>query len=239
MSRNSKHLKRYAVPRSWPIPRKTEVWAVKPRPGPHPKEHSIPLMTALRDNLKIAETSAEVKKILGNREVMVDGKVRVDRKFPVGLMDVISIPRTSSHFRVTLNPRGQMVMRKIDEGQSKWKLVRVRNKTIVKGGKMQINLHDGKNIIVPKDEYRTGDVLKISLPDGKVISHYPLDAGSLALLTGGAHIGSICRIKDTERTKNPGPNLVTFDEGFNTIRDYVFVVGVKNSEVGSGEVSII
>ncbi len=239
MTKNSKHLKRYAIPRSWAIPRKAEVWAVKPSPGPHSKELSIPLMVALRDILKLGNTSSEVKKILGQREIKVDGSVRVSYKHPVGLMDVISIPKLDSYYRVMLNPRGQIVLTQIERSQSTWKLVRIINKVKVKGAKTQLNLHDGRNILVAKDTYKTGDVLKISLPDQKIMEKLDMKESNLALLTGGAHIGTICRIKGTEVTSNPGPNLVEFHEGFNTIMDYVFVVGDQTSQIGSGEVSII
>jgi small subunit ribosomal protein S4e len=199
----------------------------------------MPLLIALRDIAQLGETSAEVKKILGSRAVLVDGRVRVNYKHPVGLMDIISIPKVDRHFRVMLNPRGQIVLKPIEANEASWKLVRVMNKVSVKGGKTQLNLHDGKNILVKKDEYKTGDVLKISLPDLKIMSKYKLTEDSLALLTGGAHIGTICKIKKTEKTRNPGPNLVEFHEGFNTIMDYVFVVGTSTSEIGSAEVSII
>ena len=43
-----KHLKRFAMPISLGLPRKSVVWAVKPRPGPHPAEGSMPLRTADR-----------------------------------------------------------------------------------------------------------------------------------------------------------------------------------------------
>ena len=54
---------------------------------------------------------------------------------------------------------GLIFYEKID---AKWKLHRIENKTIVKGKKVQLNLHDGRNIIVGKDEYKSGDVLKIT-----------------------------------------------------------------------------
>ncbi|MGA1872624.1 MAG: 30S ribosomal protein S4e [Thermoplasmatota archaeon] len=239
MTKDSKHMKRYAAPRSWTIARKEQVWAVRPMPGPHKKELSIPLMVALRDMLHLGQTSSEVRKILGRREVLVDGKVRIDYKHVVGLMDVISIPRIDTHYRVLLDPRGNISLRSIEANQSKWKLVRIMDKSLVRGGKVQLNLHDGRNILVDKDTYRTGDVLKISLPDQKIISKVDMKEDSLAMLTGGAHIGTICRVKKIENTRNPMPNIVEFHEGFNTIVDYVFMVGSDKSEIEAAEVSII
>ncbi|MBN1389559.1 MAG: 30S ribosomal protein S4e [Candidatus Thermoplasmatota archaeon] len=239
MTKDSKHMKRYAAPRSWSITRKEHVWAVKPLPGPHSKEQSIPLMVALRDILHLGRTSAEVRKILGRREVLVDGKVRINYKHVVGLMDVISVPKIDRHFRVLLDPRGRISLKSIDASQSIWKLARIMDKTKIKGGKTQLNLHDGRNMIVEKDTYRTGDVLKISLPDQKVISKVDFKEDSLAMLTGGAHIGTICRVKKIETTKNPMPNIVEFHEGFNTIVDYVFMVGSDRSEIEAAEVSVL
>jgi small subunit ribosomal protein S4e len=196
-------------------------------------------MVALRDMLHIGQTSAEVRKILGRREVLVDGKVRINYKHPVGLMDVISIPKIDQHYRVMLDPRGKISLRKIEGTQANWKLARVMDKNYMKGGRLQLNLHDGRNILVDKDEYKTGDVLKISLPDQKVMSKFDFKEDSLAMLTGGAHIGTICRIKKIEKTRNPMPNIVEFHEGFNTIVDYVFMVGTDKSEIETAEVSII
>ena len=236
---DTKHMKRYAAPRSWSIPRKTQVWTVRPSPGPHSFEKSIPLLIALRDILQIGETASEVRKILGKREVLVDGKPRVNYKHPVGVMDIVSIPKIKSHYRVMLNPRGQISLKKIDEMESKWKLTKIMNKTLVRGGKVQLNLHDGRNLLVKKDEFRTGDVLKISLPDQKIIERYPMAEESLAYLTGGAHIGTLCRIRKITKTRNPDSNIVEFHEGFNTIIDHVFVVGTKTSEIEAAEVNIL
>ncbi|MGA1866284.1 MAG: 30S ribosomal protein S4e [Thermoplasmatota archaeon] len=239
MTKDSRHMKRYTAPRSWPLQRKEYVWAVKPVPGAHSKEQSVPLMVALRDMLHLGRTSAEIRKILGRREVLVDGKVRMNYKHIVGLMDVISIPKIDRHYRVLLNPRGRISLKDIDPSQATWKLVRIMDKRKVRGGKTQLNLHDGRNMIVEKDTYKTGDVLKISLPDQRIISKVDIKEDSLAMLTGGAHIGTVCRIKKIEKTRNPMPNIVEFHEGFNTIVDYVFMVGSDRSEIEVAEVSII
>jgi Ribosomal protein S4E len=86
-----RHQKRIAAPRSWKIERKTAYWTVKPRPGPHPGNRSIPLLLIVRDMLKLADNSKEAKRILNEGNVTVDGKVRKDHKFPVGIFDLLSI----------------------------------------------------------------------------------------------------------------------------------------------------
>ncbi|HHO57214.1 MAG TPA: 30S ribosomal protein S4e, partial [Thermoplasmatales archaeon] len=98
------------------------------------------------------------------------------------------------------------------------------DKTMVKGGKIQLNLHDGRNILVEEDTYKTGDVLKISLPEQEILDVIPLEAGNLAMITGGSHRGEIAEIEGVEITRNPMPNVVKL-KGFSTIKPYVFPVG--------------
>jgi len=44
-----RHLKALVAPEFWPILRKEYKWTVKPRPGPHPMERSLPLLLIVRD----------------------------------------------------------------------------------------------------------------------------------------------------------------------------------------------
>ena len=98
-----KHLKRLAAPRSWPLPRKTQKWVVRPSPGPHPQEWAIPLGVVLRDILGHCDTGREAKRIIGSREILVDGKPVTSHKHPVGLMDVVSVPAVKEHYRFLLD----------------------------------------------------------------------------------------------------------------------------------------
>ena len=70
------------------------VQAPKPSPGPHKTRECLPLILLLRNRLKYALTGKEVTSILMQRLVEVDGKVRTDKTYPVGFMDVIDIPKT-------------------------------------------------------------------------------------------------------------------------------------------------
>lgn len=234
----SKHMKRITIPRSWRLPRKVDPWAVRPRPGPHPIERCIPLLMAIRDHLKYADTAKEAKLILGSREIMVDGKIVTDHKRPIGFMDVIAIPKTDEYFRLLLDSKGRMRLVRIEKDRSEWKLVRIENKSVVKGGRIQINLHDGRNILLEKNRYRTGDVLKIALPTQKILDHYPFQERNIAMIIGGKHAGQIAPIKSYEIMRSSKPNIVHFED-FSTIKDYVFVVGGTTPEITVPEVSLI
>ncbi|MBM4247930.1 MAG: 30S ribosomal protein S4e [Euryarchaeota archaeon] len=234
----SKHMKRLTAPRSWRVERKTSHWIAKPSPGPHPIDEAVPLAVVLRDMLHHCDTYQEAKQIIGGRNILADGRIVTDPKFPLGLMDVLSIPKTREHFRVLKDRRGKLVLQRIGPEEARWKLVRIEDKKVVPGGRVQLNLHDGRNMLVERNEHKTGDVLKIELPGQKVLASFPEAVGSLAMLTGGHHVGELATIAGFEEKKNPMPNLVKFKEGFYTIRPYVFTIGVTVPEIKLPQVEV-
>ncbi len=226
-----KHMKRMTAPRRWAIPRKVSHWVAKPRAGPHGKDESMPLSMVLRDMLKACDNSREAMFIIGGRQVAIDGRIVTDHKFPVGLMDVLTLLKTNESYRMLLDYKGRLQLVPIDEKDKGWKLARIDGKTVVRGGKVQLNLHDGRSILLPKDQYKTGDVLKIELPSQRIVKAFKLDKGSLALLTGGSHPGTLQTIEEYKLRRGSGSNTVTFKEGFSTVKENVFVVGEKTPEI--------
>lgn len=235
----SKHMKRLATPRVWSIPKKKHVWAVKQSPGPHPIKRSIPLLIIVRDMLGYCDTAREGRRIIGTRKILIDGRIVTDYKMPVGFMDVLNIPKANENFRVLLDTKGKIRPIRIPKDRAKWKLVRIENITTIKGGNMQLNLHDGRNILTDKKNYKTGDVLKIEIPTQKILNSYALEKGNMAMIIGGKHSGQIATIENYEVINSPKPNIVEFKEGISTIKDHVFVVGRKTPEITVPGVSVV
>src|SRR3989338_7859124 len=157
-------LKRLPSPKWWPIERKTKKYVISPKPGPHSSEKCIPLGLIIRDVLKHAETLKEVKTILNDNKVKVDGKIIRDYRFPVGLMDVVAVG--DENYRILINKKG-LYLKNISESESKIKLLVIKNKTALKKGKIQINFHDGTNKLVAGDDklskIKTGDSVLIDI----------------------------------------------------------------------------
>lgn len=234
-----KHLKRLAAPRALQLHRKEFKWTYKVTAGPHPVERSIPLANLVRDYLKLCDTGREARRIVSTGQVLVDGVPNKNHKHPVGLMDVVTIPATKQSFRILLDRHARLQVVSIKPEEARWKLARIEDKTTVPGGKTQLNLHDGRNILLPKDGYKTGDVLKIELPTQKIISAHKMAAGTLGLVVDGAHAGAIAPIVAIEVKKGPYPNMVLLQgdgSEFRTIKHYVFPVGEKTSDVKLPEV---
>jgi small subunit ribosomal protein S4e len=236
----SKHLKRLNAPRTIKLHRKEKKWTIKSSPGPHPLEKSIPLGLIIRNYLGLCDTYKEAKRALADGDVLVDGVKRKSHSFPCGLMDVISIPKLKKNYRVLFDQKGKLTLVAINEKEAEWKLCRIEDKTVVKGKKTQIHLHDGKNIIVKKDAYRTGDVLKVSNKDNKITDVFKFDKGSISLIIGGSHVGQIANIEDIKIVQSSKPNLATMKgkNEFSTITHYVFPIGKTKSIVTLPEVKI-
>jgi len=233
-----RHLKRKPAPRFWPIHRKEFVWAPKPKPGPHPTSRCLPTLLIIRDILGLAKTRREAKIIISQGKVLVDGRVRREALFPIGLMDVVSIPEIKQAFRILPSKKG-LILHPISGEEENFKLCRIEDKTTVKGGHIQLHLHDGGNILIrvkdpehpEEDVYRTLDTLKLSLPDRKIIDHFPLVEGAPAVIVGGRNMGKHGRIVSIEQREGQKRRLsaVTIEdskgERYQTILNYVFVVG--------------
>jgi len=233
-----KHLKRKPAPKFWPIHRKEAVWTVKPEPGPHSLLLCIPLALIVRDILGFAKTRKEARKIISQEKIKVNGKIQREELFPVGLMDVISIPDTGKAYRVLPSRKG-LVLHSIEADEAKFRLSRIENKTAVKGGHLQLNLHDGTSILVQvrdlkkpeEDVYQTLDTLKLSIPDQEVIVHMKFTVGAPAIIIGGKNVGKygkITAIEEKPSQKRRGLLVTIEDKNGNRLQTtlhFVFVVG--------------
>jgi len=221
------HLKRLAAPKFWSIPKKKYTWTFAPSPGPHKKEECIPLAIIIRDVLGLAETGKEAKRIIKAREILVDGKIRTDHKYPVGLLDVISIPKINKHYRVVPYKNGFKLI-EIDENDAKRKILKIVGKRNVKGGKFQLNLNDGKNMLVNENKYRTNASLLVETPSLKILDYIEMDVGNLVLITSGQNSGKIGRIIEVKEGKfNVKPKLIceTEDKKIEVLKEHAIVIG--------------
>jgi small subunit ribosomal protein S4e len=183
----------------------------------------MPMGVILRDILGVAHNRREAKKILHSRQIMVDGRVETALGRGVGLMDVLTVG--GNNYRCILDTNGKLRYRPISAKKASSKICRVMGKTTISGGKTQLHLHDGRNLLFDSNpEYKSGDSVVISLPEQEIVSHHKFEEGALAYLTGGSHIGETATIKSYEIKRSSKANETSFDN-FGTISDYVFILG--------------
>ncbi|MEM4267286.1 MAG: 30S ribosomal protein S4e [Candidatus Woesearchaeota archaeon] len=223
-----RHLKRIAAPASWDIKRKALKYAIRPYPGGGKLENSLPIGIVIRDILGFAKTAREASYILNNKTVLINGKQCKEIKQAVGLMDVITFRELNKSFRVLLDKSGRLILVEIKD-KTHALICKIMNKKSVRGGKTQLNLINGRNILVDKDEYKTGDAVVIE--NNKIVEHIPLKKGVLVFFIGGKHVGEIGRVDEIIED-----NMLFKKDGavFETKKSFAFPIGVDEPLINTG-----
>jgi small subunit ribosomal protein S4e len=212
-------MKTLTVPRTWPIKKKGQKFIVRPKPG-KPFMTSIPLALIFKNMLKSCKTMKEVRTVLKDKEILVDGTRRTSPKYLVGLLDTFTIAVSKEFYRMIINSRGKLELIPIDKKESNLKISKVIGKTLLKKGKIQLNLSDSRNIITKK-KAKVGDSLLIEVPNQKIKEVFKLEKGNTVFLTGGKHLGetgTITKVGDILTIK-------TKESEFEVPKKYVLVIG--------------
>lgn len=215
------HLKRIAAPRTWFINRKQNIFIIRPNPGTHSFAFGQPLGLILRDNLKLASSTAEIKRLLNNQEILVDGQRRKDHRFIVGLFDTISIPRLNQSYQIALDAKGRLMAAEIPWEKSLLKTCKVVGKRVLPGGKIQLSLHDGKTL-AGENSIKNGDSVVVELPSLNIKKVLPLKNGASVMLVSGRHSGALARL---EQVVNEKAVCLSGAEKIETAKKYLFVMG--------------
>lgn len=217
------HTKRIAIPKVIPISnKKASKFMMTTAPGPHQKNKSVPLGVLLRDVLGVTKSAAETRKVLNGKQVFVDGTMRRDERFPIGIMDSVSIPKAEKAYRIVVNKKGQLVPVEAKGGSKK--IAKITGKNTVKGGKINVTLHDGRNILAD-NKLKVGDSVIVSVPKTKIEKVLKLDEGAKCLITDGKHAGTIATLQKIIEREGEYPEAkLKGAEEFITLAKYLFVV---------------
>jgi len=227
-----RHLKRLNAPSHWMLDKLGGRFAPRPSPGPHKLRECLPLIILLRNRLKYALTRKDVTKILMQRLIKVDGKVRTDINYPSGFMDVISIAKTKEFFRLIYDVKGRFQVHRITQKEAEFKLCKIKNVAKGKKGIPYMVTHDGRTIRYPDPLYKPNDSVKLNIATGKIMDHVKFEIGNLVMITGGRNLGRVGVVEKQE--KHPGSfDIVHVKDAagarFATRLQYAFVIG-KGSE---------
>jgi small subunit ribosomal protein S4e len=235
----SDHLKRLNAPDSWHIAKKTTKFITKTAPGPH-NANAMPIAVWLRDHMGLARNLKEVKQILNQNDVIINGRSCRDAKMGIGIFDIISLPKINKFYRILRDKNGRHVSIEIDAEAAKTRLCKVKNKTVVAGGKVQLNMRDGANLLAD-NTYKSGDSIVLSLESEtrfKIVDHFPFVVGNMAMVIGGRHSGKVARIVDIIKMPGSVPNKIILDDEsaktrFDTISPYIYMVGKQTPAIAS------
>ncbi|MCK9580146.1 MAG: 30S ribosomal protein S4e [Methanoregula sp.] len=232
----SNHLKRLNAPGSWHIAKKTTTFITKTAPGPH-NANAMPIAVWLRDHMDFARNMKEIKQVLRQKDVIVNGRPCRDPKMGVGIFDIIALPKIGKYYRILRGNDGRHVSIEIDAEAAKTRLCKIKNKTTIAGGKVQLNMRDGSNLLAD-NTYKSGDSIILSLePESrfKIVGHFPFAVGNMAMIIGGKHSGKVARILEIIKVPGSVPNKIILEDEtgtkFDTVSPYIYMVGTKTSAV--------
>lgn len=180
--------------------------------------------------MKYALNRAESMKIVRDREGMIkiDGKVRRNPRFPLGIMDVVSIEKTGENFRMLVDTKGRFIPHRVDAKEATFKLAKVLQKKIGTSKVPYIVTHDGRTIRFPHPDVCINDSIKINLTSGAIEGIVKFNNGATVMITGGNNIGRIGHLQSLE--KHPGSFEIAHirdSQGniFSTRLGNVFIIG--------------
>jgi small subunit ribosomal protein S4e len=107
---------------------------------------------------------------------------------------------------------------------------------LLKKGTVQLNLHDGTNLLIPvsdpkkpkEDVYKVYDVVKINVKSKEIVEHLKFEENKLAIVHAGINNGRSGKIIEMKKIFGPHASTLTLDDNgvhFDTSLDFVMVLG--------------
>ncbi len=168
------------------------------------------------------------------KNIAVDGQIRKDPKFPLGFMDVVTLVKTKTNYRLLYDCKGRFGLTKISPSEAEFKLCRVTKRAMGPKGIPYIVTHDGRTIRFPHPLIQARDTVKVNLASNQIVTYFKFEVGVKVMITGGNNIGRVGSIIRLE--EHPGSYEIIHirDESgleFSTRVKNVFVIGSKVPEV--------
>jgi len=231
-----KHMKRMFAPHNWFLDKCRGVYATRPSAGPHKLRECLPLTTLLRQRLKYALNGMESMKICRDKDnnIKVDNKVRRDHRFPLGLMDVVTIDKTGENFRMLYDIKGRFQAIRIDKKEATFKLCKVKRKCLGKNKVPYILTHDGRTIRYPHPDIKQNDSVKLNLETNEVDGVIKFDNGATVFVQGGNNIGRVGILQHIESHAGSYDIAHVKDSlgrSFATRKENIFVIGETKNPV--------
>ena len=164
----------------------------------------------------------------------IDNKIRRDSKFPVGVMDVLTVVKTNENYRMLYDVKGRFTLVPIKDAEAKFKLCKVKTKAVGPNKIPYIVTHDARTIRFPHPEINEGDTIKYDLEKSQVVTWYKNESGKLVYITGGNNIGRVGVLTHIEHHQGSFDIAHIRDANgktFSTRKGNVFIIGDKKPQI--------
>lgn len=172
------HINRSEMSTRIPIPRRGTKYMTRAKSR---SKTGVSVVTAIRDMIGLARTAREVRLLVHNKAIKVNGRLVRDMRESVALFGILE---ANKKYILTLLPTGKYVF---EETSAKTRFVKIIGRKLVNDGKIQTNLHDGTNIIL-KDKAEMGDSVELD-SENKPIKIIGIKKGAKLIIISGRNAG--------------------------------------------------
>jgi small subunit ribosomal protein S4e len=117
-------------------------------------------------------------------------------------MDVVTIEKTKENFRILYDVKGRFILKKIKSDEAKYKLCKVKSRSIGPNKIPYIVTHDGRTFRYPDPNIKVNDTLKLNLVENKIMESLPFEIGCTVYIQSGNNIGRIGQLTNVD--SHPG-----------------------------------
>lgn len=206
------------------LERKSSNFIAKPRPGRHTLSTSITLASFLREKLGVAASASEARKSIVSGKIEVNGKIRRDYRYPIGLGDIIKIVPSDESYIIGIGRYGTFDAKKVEKKDHK-RTLKVVGKYIGSGKKQMIRLNNG-NIFHYDKEVKVND--SVIVEERKIAKVIKLEHGAKCMVVSGAHAPAVGKIKEIVKgtaTRDSTVRIEGENGTFETLLDNVMAIG--------------
>jgi small subunit ribosomal protein S4e len=182
------HQTRQATTTKMPIPRKGTKYIA--RASSHVLE-SVSVLAALRDILHLAKTMREVRQMIFKKLLKINGREVKDYHESIKLFNIL---HADKDYVLKLSPVRKFFFEEVKNPNER--LCKIVSKKVISGNKIQLNLHDGSNVIADK-KFKIGDSLYIDFL-GKIKKHISPEKGREVFILSGKYAGQSGKIESVE-----------------------------------------
>ena len=185
------HQKRQITTTKLPILRKGTKYIARAKSH---LSNSVPTIIAIRDVLKLAKTSKEVKSMINKKLLKINGRAVKDLNESIKFFNVFDAGKS---LRLTILPTGRFSFESNPHKDSR--VCKVVDKRLIKKGLTQLNLHDGSNIVT-KEDIKVNDSVILDF-NGKLKSIIKAEKGKQVFAFSGKYQGLHGKIESLSNNK--------------------------------------
>lgn len=227
---NNNRQKRISYAGRIQLKRKEHVWTFNQLPGPHKKHLGATIGNLIRDVLHFADNVREIKYILNNKTILVNGKRVKNHRFPIGLFDIVEFKEIEKKYRIFLTHKNKFFIKELNSNDRLFRPCKVVLKKMVGKDKLQFGFDNGYTMIetlTKGKNINVGDSVEYDILKNKFDKVLKLVEGCKVYIGGGPHVSSFGVLKGIVKGDITKSNEVTFETNgkiVKTRRKYVFAI---------------